>query len=154
MAEKLIMVQESAWWEMQEALWDLLHHEITHIGPYIGQKIAAARAALAKSEVAVVHDSEWGVRDPGGNMSHNLTNEELISLGRIHKSPLVQELTSRLADSIDLVSHLEESLEQERAGDNECLMCEDLNKQIEELQETIKKLQKLSKETHKLDELI
>lgn len=154
MPDRVIMVQESAWWEMREALWDLLHHEITHIGPYVGQKIAAARAALAKSEVAVEHGSGWGVGDPGGNMSHNLTNEELISLGRIHKSPLVQELTTRLADSIDLVTRLEESLEQERAGDNECLMCEDLNKQIEELQETIKKLQRMYKETHKLDELI
>lgn len=35
--------------ELLEALTALLHHEIGHVGPYAGQRVIAAREALAKA---------------------------------------------------------------------------------------------------------
>jgi hypothetical protein len=35
--------------ELLEALEGLLHHEIGHVGPYAGQRVIAARAAIAKA---------------------------------------------------------------------------------------------------------
>lgn len=44
--DRVIMVRESTFKEMREALRDLLHHEIAHVGPYAGQRVAAACAEL------------------------------------------------------------------------------------------------------------